>query len=757
MTLTGPGGVGKTRLAIRVVEDLATEFPQEAWFVSLAPVRDATLVAAAIAATIGATGPSGIPAEEQISVFLGDQRALIVLDNLEHLPLTGPLAANLLGACPALTILTTSRAVLGVSGEHVVSIPPLELPQSDWSIHGNETDFPGAVRLFLERARAAQGEFIVTEENAAAIAAVCRKLDGLPLAIELAAARSRVLTPAALLDRLNRSLSVLVGGPKDQPARLRTMRDAIAWSYDLLPPAEQALFRRLAVFVGGFDLEAVESIAPRPLAGAPSVLDGVATLIDQSLLYRVDGSDDPRFAMLETVREFGLEQLVACAEEPVARDAHAAWCRALAERCGPHLNGPDQHIWVARLETDLGNVRAALGWLREQGDAEGALRLANAICWFWTMPGRFHEARDLFRELIALPGAEQAPDALAWALNTAADLANWLDDQEQAMDLYQRSLVLYRTIGDRDNLTMVLRGIGSVLIDRGDPARSRELLAEALEHARASGAAWEIAAITNMLGLAAFALGDSDAAIDYHIQALADWRLQGDTGYIASALTNIGLVSLAAGRLTRAEEAFRESLDLASAEADRLNLIRSVEGFGALASARGDLPRAARLLAAAEAQFSVFGISRRPAARATIERVTADLRSCLDEPVLAFHWQSGQALPLEAAVAEARLMAEELAGASDALHLPPVPALTEPLTRRELEVLPLLCEGLTDRQVAARLFISTRTASNHVSSILAKLGVATRTAAASEAQRHGLVKATARPANTPAASTRENE
>ncbi len=757
VTVTGPGGVGKTRLAIRVVEQVAADFPRAAWFVSLSPVQDPSLVASSIANTLGAERIGDLPAYEQITTFLGDRRALVVLDNLEHLPDAGALIADVLGACPRLTILATSRAVLGVSGEHVVVLPPMELPDLDWDSPVDGSIFSESVRLFVERAQAASHAFAITEVNARPIAEVCRRLDGLPLAIELAAARSRMLSPSELLERLDNRLTILVGGPKDQPARLRTMRDTIAWSYGLLEPADQALFRRLSVFVGGFALEAAEAIGASRELNVVSVLNRVGTLVDQSLLQRVETHGVTRFSMLETVREFGLEMLGACSEEGAARESHAAWCRLLAERAGPELSGPDQHRWVERLETELGNIRAALDWLIRQDDVAGALGLANAISWFWTIPGRFHEARDLFHRLIAMPNAEQVPGELASALYTAADLGNWLNNLEEAAAYYERSLALYRIAGDWGNVAVTLRGIGSVAIDRGDPVEARRLLNEALELARAADTAWEVAATTNLLGIAAFALRDHAEARACHSEALERWKELGDTSYVSGALTNIGLIEFDAGRLEQSEAAYREAFDVAATTSDSLNLVRSVEGFGYLAAVRGDLSRAARLLGFAEAQFKEFGTTRRPAPQAVFERLLMDVRSRLTESAFTTAWQEGLALTQQEACVQAGLLVANDGGASSLPGTSPSSRSSDSLTRRETEVLSLLCEGLTDREIATRLFISPRTASNHVSSILAKFGVTTRTAAAHEARGEHSHKPPRRPTDSAVELDSENE
>ena len=380
LTLTGPGGVGKTRMALALAAELAPEFADGVAWVELAPVRDPDLVAAAVARALGVHETGDQPVAEALVAFIANRRLLLVLDNLEHVLAAAPLVAQLLAAGPQLTVLATSRARLRLRGEQELPIPPLAVPGTD------ETQPPleglagvAAIRLFTERAQEVLPDFALTAENAAAVAGICRRLEGLPLALELAAARIKLLPPAALLSRLERRLPLLSGGARDLPHRQQTMRDAIAWSHDLLTADEQAVFRRLAVFVGGFTLEAAEDVGGRPpfppSAAHPSVLDLVGSLSDQSLLRPVTGvTGEPRFAMLETIREYAGECLLASGEEDATRHAHAACFLALAERAEPELTGPAQTAWLDRLEVEHDNLREALGW-SVRHDPPTALRL----------------------------------------------------------------------------------------------------------------------------------------------------------------------------------------------------------------------------------------------------------------------------------------------------------------------------------------------------------------------------------------------
>ena len=387
LTLTGPGGVGKTRLALAIAAELAADYAEGVAWVELAPVRDPDLVAAVVARAFGVRESGDQPVAETLVTFIAKRRLLLVLDNLEHVLAAAPLVAQLLAAGPQLTVLATSRTRLRLRGEQELSIPPLAVPGAD------ETQPPleglagvAAMRLFTERAQEVLPDFALTAENAAAVAAICRRLDGLPLALELATVRIKLLPPAALLSRLERRLPLLSGGARDLPHRQQTMRDAIAWSHDLLTTDEQAVFRRLAVFVGGFTLEVAEDVGGRFARGGevereapPSVLDLVASLCDQSLLRPLSPTgSEPRLALLETIREYAGECLVASGEEEDTRHAHAACFLALAERAEPELTGPTQTAWLDRLEVEHDNLREALGW-SVQHDPRTALRLVGAL------------------------------------------------------------------------------------------------------------------------------------------------------------------------------------------------------------------------------------------------------------------------------------------------------------------------------------------------------------------------------------------
>ena len=719
VTLTGPGGVGKTRLALQAAAGLVPDLADGAAFVPLAPVRSAELVLATIALALGARDGDDRPALDRLRAFLRDREALLVLDNFEQVLAAGPLLVDLLASCPHLTMLVTSRAPLRVSGERIVSVPPLELParqtgQDDAAL--SELAASEAVQLFVDRAQAAAADFRLRPDNAAAVAAICARADGLPLAIELAAARTALLSPEALLARLQRRLPLLSDGPRDQPDRLRTMRDAIAWSHDLLTADERACYRRLAVFVGGCTIDGAEWVATESGVGSresdvgrqtkdgeaaiPGVgatqaspdtphtlsphhpiptsdtLDLVQRLVDQAVLQRLgEATDEPRFGMLETIREYGLEQLAASGEETAVRDAHAAWCVALAERAEPELAGPEQAIWVRRLETELGNIRAAHQWLAARGDAESSLRLAGAIGWFWSSAPYFDEARALFDSMLAMPGAAQAPAALAKVLASAGDVADWQGDQPRARAFYERALAIYRALDDRGQTASMLRGLGSSAIDRGEIDLAIALLEESLSLANAVDNAWEAAAATNLLGTVASMRGDFLGALARHEDAADGWRELGDFGHVVTALTSGGWAALLAREPHRAAMVYQEALRLAADADDSWYVAWCVIGAGALAATQGDHRLAAELFAIGTQERERIGILLRPQTQESLTQVMAAVRARLGEREFAAAWQRGPGIANgDGDRAGVRRLRRRRAGRPDPLRIDPARA-----------------------------------------------------------------------------------
>ncbi len=736
VTLTGPGGVGKTRLALRVAADVHHRYPDGVGFVPLAAISDPSLVPATIAQFLNIRSGEDLEPLDRLQHFLRDRAMLLVLDNFEQVLEAALVLATLLRPCPDLTLLVTSRAPLRLTGERQFPVPPLAVPEPAaqdlvTAATLEELASTDAVRLFLDRAEATGAGLTLTPANGAAIAAICQRTDGLPLAIELAAARTAFLSPPALLQRLDPRLPMLSGGPRDQPGRLRTMHDAIAWSYDLLSPDEQAAFRRLSVFVGGCDLPGAEAV----LGGSTTeTLAMVQRLVDQAVIQRVPGpAGQPRLGMLETIREFGLGELTAHGEEAATRDAHAARFLALAAEAGPQLAGPHQVYWVAMLEADLANIRAALDWLTAQGRTGDAMRLMGDMGWFWSAAPYLAEARVRLEALIHAPDADAYPAELALVLATAGDVADWQSDQIMTRTYFERALAMYRDLGNQRRVGSMLRGLGSNAIDRGEANLALSLLHEARDIAAALDDDWEQAATTNLLGVAMGMIGEYAQSMELHRAAGDIWLAMQDIGHVPPAIASQAWSALQAHDLPQAAATYAEALQFALDASDTWYVAWCVEGAGGIACRRGEWERGTTLLAMGETHHASLGVLHRPHVAAIDDRLRADARQRLGPSAFAAAWERGAATPLADAVSAAQdLFASVTQGtaSSDPERLG--------LTRREGEVLRLICQGKSDRDIADALFISRATASKHVASILAKLDVQSRTLAAMRALQLGL-------------------
>jgi predicted ATPase/class 3 adenylate cyclase len=719
LTLTGPGGVGKTRLAQQVAAELLDDFVDGVYFVVLTLVRDPAQVAGAIAQTLNVRVADGDTAADSLRNLLVERQMLLVLDNFEQVLGATPLLVELLAVCPRLKLLVTSRAVLHVRGEREFPVPPLAVPE----VHAGEEEddveavlaevaHSAAVQLFVERSLDVRADFALTAENAAAVAEICARLDGLPLAIELAAARTRLLTPQSLLARLDSRLDLLTAGARDLPDRQRTLRGAIAWSYDLLDADEQSLFRALAVFVGGCTLEAAEYVC----AGAgPSVLDGLAGLADHSLLRQQSGpGGETRIEMLETIREYAWERLaedtgaaMPSGMQPLTlyRDRHARYQLAFAEAAESRLQGADQSVWIERLEAEHDNVRAALTWCIDQQQTETALRLAGAISRFWNMRGYVKEGRAWLERVLALPapqptsGSEGDPDlrrrlaARAKVLTRAAASARRQGDYPVARSLLDDSLGLWTELDDKQGIAYALHGLGQVEIFQGDYGPAREHLKESASLFREAGDSWGITGALGSLGEVAMSKGDYMLARSRYEEVLAIARPSNYTGRIATTLSDLGelarlkgdyekaaalyLESLALDRelgnkvgsanvlhnlghvalheraYMTAKERFVEALTLFRELGDRRGIAACVAGLAGIDAARARPERATRLLGWSEALCDAIS-ARLPATdRAEFERNSGIARAQLDAPVFAALWGEGRAMTQDDVLAEA--------------------------------------------------------------------------------------------------------
>jgi predicted ATPase/class 3 adenylate cyclase len=659
VTLTGPGGTGKTRLALAVAAEALDAFPDGVWFVDLAPLTDPALVLPAIASVLGVREPGGQGLLPAIEAFLASKRLLLVLDNVEQVLDIAPQLASLLMACPRLSMLVTSREPLQVRAEQQVAVAPLDLPPAEAVLPLSELARVPAIDLFVQRAAAIVPGFALTEENAPIIAAICQRLDGLPLAIELAAARVRLLPPRALLERLEHSLPVLTGGPRDAPARQRTLRDAIAWSHDLLEEDEPTLFRRLAVFSGGWTLEAAEAVVSHD--GALDVFTGITALADKSLVRPVaTPGPDPRFGMLETIREFGLEQLTAAGEVDTTRLRHADYLVSFSEALSAELFQATTPELLERLAAEHDNVRAALVWLDQQGDEETIIRLAAGLGWFWFVRG-FGTEGISWLERARSPRSAVAGPFRAAALNWASVLTLPRKDHVSAAELAALSVSLLRESSDESaSLAMALLSQGRATGYSGDRARGSALLEESLALARVLDHPLFIGASLDSLAEFAFLDGDLDKATTLATEALDMQRCHQPLWGTSFSLALLGEIALARADPSAASVYYSESIALARALGDTTFLGAGLAAIGTIAADLGLAEQAARLLGAAEAMSQVAGAWSFIAARGQNRPAIDTARAALSEDAFAAAWAHGRRLSREQATAEALQTAESL-------------------------------------------------------------------------------------------------
>jgi predicted ATPase len=707
VTLVGAPGTGKTRLALRVAADVAEQFADEVAFVSLGAVADPELVLPTIGHTLGLAETPGRGRLDSLVGHLRERRMLLVLDNFEQVVAAGPAIAKLLASCPGITALATSRELLRVSGEHGVTIPPLGLPEPGETPSAEVLLRYDAVRLFVERAQETSSEVTIADEDAPIVAEICARLDGLPLAIELAAARVRLLPPRVLLarldtfgDRSGHRLPVLTGGARDLPDRQRTLRAAIAWSHDLLDAPERALFRRLGVFVGGATLDAIEAVCGRPDL---DVLDHLGSLVDKSLVRRKEAPDEARFVMLETIREYALEQLEASGEADELRRAHAEQFLELVEAAESPIwggNGPagEQRAWLDRLEREHDNLRATLRWAIERGQSEAGLRMVGALFFFWMTRGSRSEARAWADQVLAMAAGGTPTRARVQALATAAMLA-WLQgdlgvaeplaqqslavaqesgdrlaaalagrplgfvarasgDYAGARAHHERSLAVFRELGTPTQIAFDLFQLAMVAHDRGEPDVSRRLCEESLALFREAEDDWGLGLAYRQFGIIALADGDVAAAAGHLEKSLSHYEALGDRGGIADAQHILAVTLVRLGEHARARELYRRSLPALRDQLNRAQLTDALAGMALLAAATERPARALRLAAAAAALGAPAG-HHLPGAMsalgsgAELEHALAEARRALGDEAADAARAEGQALTLGQAIAEA--------------------------------------------------------------------------------------------------------
>jgi predicted ATPase/class 3 adenylate cyclase len=654
LTLTGPGGTGKTRLSLQVGAREADRFPDGIFFIPLSLLKDPELVPGTIAQELGLPDRGGLSPMAALIDHLRERRTLLILDNFEQVADAASRVSELLAASQGLAILATSRSALRIYGEREYPVPPLATPDPRQHESPERLSQYEAVALFIERAMAVKPDFQVTNENAPAVAEISSRLDGLPLAIELAAARINVLPPQAMLARLGDRLSLLSGGARDRPERQQTLRGAIDWSYDLLAEDERALFRRLAVFAGGARLDAVEAVCPGDELKSP-ILDGLASLVEKSLLRQIAARDgEPRFVMLGTIREYALERLAESGRAEELRTGHAAFFAGLADQAAPHLLGADKRGWLDRLEVDHDNLRAAFDWSVATAETPVALKLVSRLWRFWQMRGYLLEGTDRARRALALPRAAEFPGERADALEAAGGLAWWRGDFQDAIQNYEACLEIRRTQANTAaiaeaayNLAFPLGGFAGPV---GDLPRSRALIEEALSLWQSIGDELGVAKAKWLKGTIAWGEREFAEARPVLAEALPVFRRLGETFMLGWSLYDLGLLAVYEHETDEARETLSEALRIFSDSADVSGFTLVLDAFAALASDVGDLQRAALLSGAVATLERQSGTGLNPSNRTIVGFDPAPLRT---NPETAAAWASGERMSAEEAVAYA--------------------------------------------------------------------------------------------------------
>jgi predicted ATPase len=659
VTITGPGGVGKSRLALEVARRLGSSFAHGVRFVDLAPVQRADLVVAAIAVGLGLRTSGGSQIAD-VKTYLRPRRLVLLLDNFEQVTVAAPLVAELLTAAAGLVVLVTSRTVLRLRGEHEFPVAPLPTPSAGTA---GASQLAGlgqyaSVRLFVERAHAAAPGFELTSENAEAVAEICRRLDGLPLAIELAAARSRLLPPQALLARLDNRMSLLTGGPRDLPERQRTLRNTLDWSFGLLSPAGQALFSRLGVFPGTFDLEAAEAVGGAQgsaLAGqdqAEEIIDTLGSLVDASLVRDAERAGQPRFSLLETIRGYARERLRESGQWKEAHDRHAAHFLKLAESAGAGLEGPSQVAWLDRLEAEHDNLGAAISWLLDQDQPGQALQLGGLTWQYWWLRGHTEEnAR--YGEVIVASGEKLPPGQLGFAQIGLGVLRILSGDKARAQVLFEQALALFRRLGDKRGIAIATGYLGHLAALRGDYGKAGKLLTESLAPLQERSDDVIIALMHNFLGQVRLSGGDNDTAARLFSQGLDAARRVPDRFPLLISLYDLARSSQAREDLAGAAGFLREGLSVASDAGDESSVGYYLQRLASLARQRDDPDRAVRLLAAADALLQASGtgwLLAYAAPTPSDDDILPGLRSRMGDATFQQAWAQGAAMGRQRAV-----------------------------------------------------------------------------------------------------------
>lgn len=687
LTLIGPGGVGKTRLALRIGATLSTQYADGVFFVPLAAVTDSALVIDAVARTLAVRGDASRSSMDTVIAWLHERELLLILDNFEHLPDAAVLVSSLLVSCPRLTVLATSRSPLHLRGEHLLDVPPLEAPALDEHPAADVALQYSAIALFVQRAQAVRAQFTLTDDLVPAVAGICRRLDNLPLALELAAAQVRHMSPEALLHRLEAGAGTLPPGPLDAPPRQQTMRAAVAWSYELLGNAEQTLFRRLSIFVGGCSLAAAEAVVGEPGWDALALLN---SLSDKNLVLVTGGTDtEPRFSMLETVREYSVEQALAAGEHVALQQRHAEYFLALAQQADAAQRESGPSRWSSRLLADAANLRAALTWLAASDHLDQALLLAAALVEYWIPWGYVREGRAWLERLLerartAPSGAVQIPPSAitgaarlaaiqndfvratelykegaalhhrlgnlrdeAVALNNIGTVAHMQTDYARATEYYERGLALARASHEPFGMAMPLTNLGIIAMQQGDYARAAALLDEALALWRGMNYDQKLAVTLGNRGALAYRQGKYDEAAALQEEALAMKRAMGDRLAMAHSLGDLGRAEVERGNHSRAHDLVDEALAIFQEAGQKDGIAECLEAMARIAQRENDFRRAARLFGGADAFRAELGIVHHPADAQRHEEALRELRAVMSAEEFLAAWKIGQTMPLQ--------------------------------------------------------------------------------------------------------------
>ena len=785
LTFTGVGGSGKTRLALEVARNLVETYPDGVWLVELAPLSEEVLVPKAVAEALEVPERPSEPLADTLAEVLESKELFLIVDNCEHLlEAVARLVDGLLDSCPHLRILATSREAIGVEGEIRWDVPPLSVPEPKGKPTTQGLEGYESVRLFVERARRHDPSFSLSPHSAFAVAEICRMLEGIPLAIELAAARVGTLSAEQISGRLTESLKLLTGGTRTQMPKQRTLRGALDWSYELLSEDEKRLFGRLSVFAGGWTLEAAEAVGAGEDVQEEDILDLLSGLVEKSLVV-AKGFDEGRvrYRLLEPVRQYALEKLEEGSEGEEVRRRHAHFFLALAEAAEPRLRGAEDMQWLERLEAEHDNLRAALSWALEPREPQLGLRLAGALWMFWHAHGHYAEGRKWLEEalakddrvsaaarLMALEGVfwltydqqdlDQAEAAAQEGLELSAEAeiedsvaasfrtmlaytVRLRGDYERAKELLEESLALSREEDDKVQIAEALLELAGVSFYLENHERANKLYEEGIILCRQIGYMYRLADFLYSQGYTVLVQGDRERGAALNEEAVALCRERGYKSFaLVGALDNLGWAALLQGEHERASSYYEESLTLCKKLGDKWIASESLEGMACVAGARGKAQRAARLFGVAKALREAVGYQHTPEERALREPYLRAARSQLDEAAWEEAFTEGRTMSMEVAI-EYALSVEEPSTTTPS-SIPehpsaPAPEHTAGLTSREVEVLGLVAEGLTNAQVAQRLFLSPRTVHRHLNSIYHKLGVNSRAAATRFAVEHGLV------------------